>query len=288
MPREFQIPLVLLGIIIPIIIIVIYKIKYMKFEQPINPNYFDHIKCDIVKTIEDTISDKQPSYVIALDDLPPEKKEIIQAHFFTAEKFSKQYKGLYSNFNKILSVENEFSDKAWKVSDFLLKIESNMRKIAEKNHSRNAKFDGVNFIKALGLKFYYDLLMPEEIIKLYELLLISNIDFSKEEPKSLFFNKIQIASADEHWVCVKFHDYLMKEMLKLEKLVDEAHFSTAYKIQVEVSGYSQLIKNNFQAIKIGIPKIGACKSCLDYFPTNDRAKMDKYLNQFYNEYSASI
>lgn len=288
-PQEFQIPLAFLGIIIPIIVIVTHKIRYMKSEQQIDPSYFIHTKRDIVKTIENTISDKQPSYVIALEDLPLEKKEIIKAHFFTAEKFSKQYKGLSSNFNKILDIEKEFRVKAWKVLQFLKENQSNMYKIAEKNYSKNAKFDVVNFNKALGIKFDFELIRPEIITKVQRLLLVPNIDFSKEEQKSiLLFNKIQIASADEHWACVKFYDYLIKEMPKLKKLVDEAHFSVNYKMQGEAFEYSQLIKNNFQAIKIGIPKIGVCKSCLDYFPTKDRKKMNKYLNQFYNEYPASI
>jgi len=252
--------------------------------------YYQHLKDDIAMLNKIKAENKINLYT-ALIYTPSEKRVPIKAHFFTAEKNSKLYHGLFSEYQEAVHIHEELYRKGVQLSLIVSTLRSSLSSLKYKFDPKKEKVWVIPEALETAMHFYggiedfsgtadFPLLLKFVRTIPYNYSLTMQNDGTQEVIK---LNDNAIAGAQSFEAGDKFYELIRTEIDKFKTICQEIvstndiYFSSqAYKID-------EIIKNEIDDISNGIPIIGACKRCLECFTESNKKKWEKHLNKFYKE-----
>lgn len=252
--------------------------------------YYKHLKDDIA-ILDKKRKEGKTNFYTALIYTKPEERLPIKAHFFTAEKDSQLYHGLFSEYQKAVHLHEDLYRKGVLLAKTVHELNSSLSRLKYKFYPNQEKISIIPQALETSMHFYgeiedfyqnadFEILLKFVKTIPYHYSLRMENDGIHEIVK-LNGNAIVVAPSWE--VGDKFYELIRIEIDKFKSICEEiigindvSFLSQKYKID-------EIIKNEIDDISKGIPKIGACKRCLECFIESEKKRWEKHLNKFYEE-----
>lgn len=239
------------------------------------------MKDDIYEPVSKQVNEKI-SHSIALIRLPMEVKELVICHFYTAEKNSKHYAKLFTEYEQLMSFDKLLRVQNVAIHEYLQNLKGWFQKLKWDNPDLNTEFYEDQLLSSLNIEDELKLLqleyMQEAIGKIHQ---FNTIDIDREEFPVCYFtiNRKRVLRASDELLC-KYYNKLEEKMVKFQKLVSNSDIQMSTISQMRLENYDRILRNNFEAIKKGEPIMGACKACIQNFQGGEKTTYDKLIGKF--------
>ncbi|MGQ0772589.1 MAG: hypothetical protein ACT4NT_07455 [Nitrososphaerota archaeon] len=244
------------------------------------------MKEDILAVIEQKALEEKSEPTMALLHLPREVREMLLCHFFTAEKTSKQYSRLFSEYDDLMKFERKMRIDNVNIHEYLEKVAFWLWEFEEPyiyDKKTKTEFYRDAFYHALNLDEPMKLLQIEYMEEAVEgIRRFSSFDIDREEYPIYYvtLNRVRILKTDSEETTNKCFEGLTERIRKLEEMISHSSFAMSTEVFARLKWYDRILKSNFEVIKRGEPIIGSCKGCIQYFTGNEKAKFEKYIEKF--------
>lgn len=257
----------------------------------VDPEYFTKLQQDVIEPIKNQ-TEKDQDLFLSMYNLPESDRLPILAHLYTAEKFSPQFKDIYSEYKETATQYRRIFQRESRFLYELLQFPSKIRSKFILKNKHEAWFDNEKFEEAVSFpKELHVYIHDSEIVKKYvdSYIRFDNLSVDPHKEKAdLVLNNVVIGGSNSLEFTQDLYDIYNKEIQELLKVKEELKESYFF-YPIQKRRFEELVLIPIlKDVHLGKTRMGVCRRCLEHFHGLERENWKCLLEEFYQKESEQV